>query len=651
MLKRRDVLKVLAAGTLASGAAPRDPGARRRDGPAAPPAASAAPPPGNPSAARPNFLWISCEDTGPHLGCYGDPHARTPTLDRLAAEGVRFTRAFTVAGVCAPSRSGIITGLYPTTLGSQHMRCRATLPDGVKCFPEVLREAGYYCTNNSKTDYNFPVPKGAWDASSGEAHWRGRKAGQPFFAVFNFTTTHEGQIRASASAHAKNTSRLTADQRQDPARLTTLPPFLPDTPAARRDWAQYYECVTAMDYQAADVLKQLAEDGLLENTIVFFWGDHGVGLPRCKRWLYDSGTHVPLLVRLPEKFRSPGQGAPGSVCEDLVSMLDLGPTLLNLAGLKVPPIMQGRPVLGPGLPPPREYVFGARDRMDERYDVIRAVRDRRYRYVRNYEPFKPYYQYMNTPEGGPTMQELRRLGAAGGLSPAAALFLAPSKPAEELYDLQADPHEICNLAASPDHRAVLDRLRAVHEQWMLQTRDLGLIPEPDMEERAVRLGSEYAILRQDGGEALLARLREVAALAAGAPGALPRLVETLADADPAVRYWAAIGLGNLGEAAAPAADRLAAVLQDASAVVRVAAARALARLGREADGAAALARELAGPAEWVRLHAALALDELGPKARPAEAALEAALKDANKYVARVANHALNALRGTNRQVP
>ena len=347
-------------------------------------------------AQRPNILWLSCEDISPHLGCYGDPHAITPHLDQLAAEGMRFTHAFTTAGVCAPCRSGIITGMYQTTLGTQHMRCTAQLPDHIKPFPILLREAGYYCTNNSKTDYQFSAPKTTWDASSRRAHWRNRDdAKQPFFAVFNFTGCHESGI-ASESKYRDVTKNLKPEQRQDASKLTTFPPYYPDTPVAREDWKRNYELITAMDAWAGDLIQQLKDDGLYDNTIIFFWSDHGIGLPRAKRWLYDSGTRVPLIVHIPQTLPLAAQALPGTTTDQLVSSIDFGPTVLNLAGLTVPSHMQGQPFLGDQLPTPRQYVYGARDRMDERYDIIRMVRDKRYQYIRNYEPLKTFYQYMNT---------------------------------------------------------------------------------------------------------------------------------------------------------------------------------------------------------------------------------------------------------------
>ncbi|UCE48515.1 MAG: sulfatase, partial [Phycisphaerales bacterium] len=237
---------------------------------------------------RPNIVWLSCEDISPHIGCFGDEHAITPNIDQLAREGVRYTNAFTTAGVCAPCRSGIITGMYQTTIGTHHMRCNAKLPPMIKAFTMYLRRAGYYCTNNSKTDYQTSDLRGAWDESSGKAHWRNRQKQQPFFSVFNFTGCHESGI-ASESKYRSVTARLKPSQRQDPKKLK-LPPYYPDTPIVREDWKRNYELITAMDAWAGDLIGQLKQDGLYDQTIIFFWSDHGVGLPRAKRWLYDSGT-------------------------------------------------------------------------------------------------------------------------------------------------------------------------------------------------------------------------------------------------------------------------------------------------------------------------------------------------------------------------
>jgi len=598
-------------------------------------------------ADRPNILWISCEDISPHLGCYGDLQATTPVLDQLAKDGTLYRNAFVTAGVCAPCRSAIITGMYQTTLGTHHMRCKSQLPDHVKLFPQYLREAGYYCTNNSKTDYQLTsTPKETWDESSGKAHWRRRKNDdQPFFAVFNYTGCHESGI-ASTSKYESVTKGLPESHLHDADPLA-LPPYYPDTPVVREDWKRYYDVITAMDRWAGGILDQLKEDGLADDTIVFFWSDHGVGLPRAKRWLYDSGMHVPLIVRIPEKLRPDDQGKPGTVTAELVSLIDLAPTMLNLAGIEIPDHMQGRAFLGDELTPPRQFVYGARDRMDERYDIIRAVRDERYKYIRNYEPFKTYYQYMNTPEKGATMQEIRRVHADDELPPAARLFMAATKPVEELYDTRSDPHELRNLADSPTHQEILTRMREAHLNWVLETKDLGLMPEPEIVERERHLGSRFDILRQPDGETLIERLRDSASLALQSKEALTQLVDALSDEDAAVRYWGAIGLGNLGDDAAVAKAQLLSQLQDASPSVRIAAARALCGIGEEGKALPVLIEELASEREWVRLNAAIVLDSIGDKSRPAVRGLKEALKDKqNKYVVRVANHALNVMLGT-----
>jgi len=598
---------------------------------------------------RPNILWLSCEDIGPHLHCFGDEDAITPNLDRLAAQGVRYTNTFTTAGVCAPCRSGIITGMYQTTLGTHHMRCSAKLPPKIKAFSSYVRDAGYYCTNNSKKDYQTGDLRDAWDESSNKAHWRNRPEGKRFFAVFNFTGCHESGI-ASKSKYERVTQRLKPSQRQDPDELE-LPPYYPDTPIVREDWKRYYELITAMDAWAGDMIQQLKDDGLYEDTIIFFWSDHGVGLPRAKRWLYDSGTHIPLIVRIPEKFRAADQGKAGAIDDRLVSSIDFGPTVMNLVGAPVPEYIQGRPFSGPNLPKPRDYIFGARDRMDERYDIIRSVRDKRYRYIRNYEPWKNYYQYMNTPEKGATMKEIRRLDAQGKLPPAAELFMAERKPVEELYDLETDPHEIRNLAEDPRYEAILVAMRRVHQQWMFETRDLGLIPEPEIMQREQKLGNRYEILHRPGAEKLMRRLIEVATLASAGKEALPQLVKAMQDEDAAVRYWGAIGVGNIGADAIPVQDKMTEALDDSSVSVRISVARALCRMDKPEKALPVLAAELDGEHPWGRLQAAIVLDEIGEMARPVEDALQKALSgQPNKYITRVANRALNVMNDTNNVV-
>jgi len=601
-------------------------------------------------AKQPNILWLSAEDISPHIGCYGDDKAITPNLDRLAKQGVLYTHAFTTAGVCAPCRSGIITGMYQTTIGTHHMRCNAKLPKFLKPFPIYLREAGYYCTNNSKTDYQFSVPKQTWDASSSNAHWKNRSSDQPFFAVFNFTGCHESGI-AGERKYRSVTKNLKPLQRQDPVKLK-LPPYYPDTPVVREDWKRNYELITAMDVWVGDHLRALRASGEADNTIVFFWSDHGVGLPRAKRWLYDSGTRIPLIVRIPEIFRASSQGVPGTFDQQLISSIDLAPTVLKLAGLAVPDYMQGRAFLGNQLRAHREYVYGARDRMDERYDIIRMVRDKRFRYIRNYEPLKPYYQYMNTPEKGATMKEIRRLEKSGSLLSAARLFSARIKPIEELYDLQNDPHEIHNLSGNPDYIQQLKKMRRAHYSWVRETRDIGLLPEAEIIEREALYGSRYEILRQKDSSSIMMRLGETAALASSGKDALPMMLTAINDADAAVRYWGVMGIGNIAPRDSVNAFFVTRkLLSDSSASVRIAAGRALARMGKPEESFPVLKKALAGPHQWARLQAAIVLDEMEAQARPLIPELKKALNDQpNKYIVRVANRALNDLLNTNYEV-
>ena len=421
---------------------------------------------------RPNVLWLSTEDISPDLGCYGDAYAVTPHLDRFASEGTRFDLCFAHMGVCAPARSGIITAMFPTTIGTNHMRCRGVPPPAVRCFTEYLRAAGYYCSNHSKTDYQFGPPFTAWTQQGGSRWWRGRAKGQPFFTVINYTGTHESRARSKPSDKLAH----------DPAKAT-LPPYYPDTPAVRRDWAKYYDNITRMDQWFADALRQLDADGLADDTIVWFWGDHGRGLPRGKRWIYDSGSRVPLLIRVPAKWRKlvcpdqPDACKPGTVNGDLALFIDFGPTVLSLCGVSVPGHMQGRPFLGPQKAEPRQYIYGARDRVDEAYDTIRCVRDKRFKYIRNFAPHLPRSLSVSYMDQMPTMQEMRRLAAEGKLRGPQLQYFECPKPIDELYDTVADPHEVHNLAADPKYREPLERLRAELFRWMEAAGDFGLLPE------------------------------------------------------------------------------------------------------------------------------------------------------------------------------
>lgn len=693
---------------------------------------------------RPNFLWISTEDMSPDMGCYGDTYAVTPNLDRLASQGVRYHRVFSHSGVCAPTRSGIITGMYPTTIGTQHMRCQGVPPHYVKCFPEYLRAAGYYCTNNSKTDYQFDPPLTAWDECSNKAHWRHRPRGSPFFAVINFTITHESQIRNRTPEMLERLDSLGPEERHDPAKAV-LPPYYPDTAEVRRDWAQYYDIITLMDKQAQGVLDQLEADGLAEDTIVWFWGDHGRGLPRAKRWIYDSGSRVPLIVRVPEKWRklampdNPDAVKPGAANDDLIAFIDFAPTMLSLAGVEIPKHLQGRAFLGRQKGRPRDYIFGGRDRMDEAYDLIRTVRDKRFRYIRNYMWHVPRSQDIDYMNQMPTMREMRRLHAEGKLQGPQTQYFEPIKPVEELYDTVADPHEVNNLAGDPKYKGALDRMREVHLQWCRETRDVGLIPEPVFDEMKRPAGKfektadpvfiKLAGGREEGGAVTIACSTQGASIAwriggnpkspAGwslyvkpvlvkpgeilyakacrsgfrdsgvatfkpgdpvvarpetthashwnenpeLPGLCQRLMKLkeldfmgpnattsylghLKDPKPSVRYWAVIGLHASTKYPpdfALAKPAVMTMLEDSSMVVRVAAAHAMCDWGEERLALPVLMEALKNPTDKTRMSAMVALDKIGEKARPALPLIEAAVKDPDNYVTRVAKTILDRL--------
>jgi arylsulfatase A-like enzyme len=427
--------------------------------------------------ARPNILCITCEDISPRLASYGDPLARTPFLDALARDGVRFTRMFSVSGVCAPSRAALITGMYPTAIGADNMRTfgpgvggiepyEAVPPPAVRPFTEYLRAAGYYATNNAKTDYQFRPPLTAWDESGPKAHWRNRPAGAPFFAVFNLEVTHESQVWVRANEPLS----------VDPARVL-LPPYYPDTPVVRRDVARVYSNIEAMDRQAAQLVAEVERSGLGDRTIVIFFSDNGGPLPRGKREVLDSGLRVPFLVRFP------GRAHAGAVVEDLVSFVDVPATILSLAGVPVPAHLQGRPFWGAQKRPARDHVFAARDRMDEWTDAVRAVRDRRFKYVRNYRPDLPEYQDIAYRRQMPLMQELLRLRDERRLDAAQARWFRPTKADEELYDTEADPHEIRDVAADPSFGPQLERLRAALDGWLRETGDRPGRPERELREQ------------------------------------------------------------------------------------------------------------------------------------------------------------------------
>jgi N-sulfoglucosamine sulfohydrolase len=443
----------------------------------------------------PNVLWITTHDINPHFGTYagvwpGAEFADTPNLDRLAAEGVRYDNAFATAPVCAPSRSSIMTGCFPTAIGTMHMRTKAVPPPEVHLLTEYFRAAGYWTSNNFFTDFQVHTPPTALDECGPNAHWRNRPSTEtPFFAAFHGMITHESQIYLDDEAFAAATSRVTPAQRERHAQAP-IPPYYPDTPVFRTAWARYFDLITEMDAWVGDLLDQLDQDGLADNTIVVFWSDHGVGMPRAKRWANESGLHEPLIVRWPGKL------TPGTTTDDLVHLMDLAPTMLEVCGLPVPEHMQANAFLdsdGQRIAP-NDYVFGGRDRMDEQEDSSRTVRDKQYRYIRHHHPDRAPMGHLEYADHLATWRELRRLtkdeaNLQGSgqprnlLTPLQRSVIGPDKPAEELYDIRADPHETTNLVDDPELAEVLQRLRDALDNWTAEFGDLGLLPEDQLIEQ------------------------------------------------------------------------------------------------------------------------------------------------------------------------
>ncbi|MFD0797308.1 sulfatase [Maribacter chungangensis] len=435
---------------------------------------------------RPNIIWLVAEDQSPEwFPMYGDTTITLPVLESLAQDGVVYTNAVTPAPVCAPARSAIITGMYPTTLGTHNMRTYTPwrevneplldslpsyspmVPEGVKMFTEYLRKTGYYTANGPKEDYNFEKTDAAWDESSNQRHWRKRKPGQPFFTVFNFSVCHESQIWA----RGKDSLFV------DPAKVP-VPSYFPDTQTVRHDLAVNYSNLKRLDDQIGEVISQLKADGLYDEAIIFFYSDHGGPFPRHKRALYDTGLKVPMVVKLPDNHRA------GERNDTLFSFVDLAPTVLSLAGLQPPKVMQGRALMGAYKSPQKaRYTFHASDRFDEVYDRLRAVRSPRYKYIRSFDTLLSHALPVSYREQMPMMQELRKMKKTGALNEEQRRWLEDGKPTEELYDLVQDPYELNNLAQDDTLRDTLMHYRKVLDEWIRESNDLGAVPERELIQR------------------------------------------------------------------------------------------------------------------------------------------------------------------------
>jgi len=522
----------------------------------------------------PNILWITSEDNSPYfVSCYGNSFATTPNIDELASEGFMYTHAYATHAVSSPTRNSIITGAFANSNGNIPMRSDYSTSEFVHTYPEYLRQAGYYCTNNSKTDYNTRSidPNAIWDESSNTAHYKNRPEGKPFFAIFNLGSSHESNINRGQTTPVE-------ELRHDPDKVT-LPPYHPDTPEIRFDWALYFDANEVMDKEVGELLKELDSLGLAENTIVMYYGDHGGVLPRSKRFLYETGTQVPFVIRIPEKYKYlyPAK-EPGDNVDRLISFIDLAPTLCSIAGVTIPDYMQGKAFLGKQKTKDPQYVYMARERMDERYDNVRAVKDQQYRYIRNYMPFRPTMQYLRTLFSLPSTQSWVNEYKSGRTNAIQSMFFH-EKLVEELYDSEKDPWNVNNLADDPAYAEVLERMRQAEMDWRREIRDVGLIPEDEYDFYAGEK-SMYDYMRSD--ECPFEELMEAADLATlGGPEEIDTFVEYLKNDHSGIRYWGVTGLLILKDAARPVISALKEAAYDRSGSVATLAAEALYGLGEK----------------------------------------------------------------------
>ena len=506
---------------------------------------------------RPNVLWITIEDLTPMIGCYGDPIAHTPTIDSLANQGVRFTNAYATAAVCSPARSCLITGVYATTLGTQNLRSETVIPEEIIPFTKYLKESGYYCSNNYKEDYNFEIP-GIWDESSETAHWKNRRDDQPFFAVFNYETTHQSKIFGSDSVYENRYQKyLDKIERTDPNSVP-LPSYSFDTPEIRKLWARYYDNVQIVDLQIKDLLKELATDGLVDNTIIFFYSDHGTGMPRGKRALYDSGIKVPLIIVAPEGYQESLGLTPGTVNDQLVGFADFAPTLLHMLGLPIPEFVQGRPFLGAHAES-HEFIFATSDRVDEAYELVRSIKTKDYRYIRNYLPHRPLIQpnyYSDQSEISKANRKI--LEQNPQMTEAQKSMWLPKRPVEELYHTTNDPDETRNLAADPKFEEILVDLRRKNKEMILGTRDSGLATEAWMYQVS-QGATPYQTLQDEAVFPLESILSWLDKLYFESPEN-NLILDHLNHPHPLLQYWTLIGLQyqeTLDESLLPTLNALA----------------------------------------------------------------------------------------------
>ena len=572
---------------------------------------------------KPNILWIVVEDASPHIGCYGETTIDTPNINALAAEGIRFENAFVTCPVCSPARSAMMTGMYQTSIGGHNHRSQATsgkgggntdyydsytLPKNISMVSDLFRDAGYYtcnganpdCAKAGKTDYNFVNPTSPYDG----ADWRDAPDGEPFFA----------QIQLSGGKWRKGSIESNDIQ---------LPPYYPDDEVMRNDWAEYLASWIKVDEEVGQIVKDLKNAGVYDNTLIAFITDHGISHARGKQFLYEEGIRIPMILRLP------GGAQAGTVRNDLALHIDLAPISLALAGAPIPSHLEGQDLLSTSRQS-REFIVSARYRCDETIDIIRCVRTPRYKYIRNFLSYRPHLQRNQYKDGKLIVQQLRTLHEKEALTPFQDRIFNPTRPPEELYDLVADPNEMTNLAGDPSFDNVLNEHRARLYAWMRETRDPGLIPEPILEDLGKEHGSKHAAMQSAGMDTVISRTIDV--ISAGEQNQRAKLIDALDDKDPSVRYWATTWLGNL--MAVEHIDMMEAHTKDSNETVRLAAHLALCKTGNHGAHLPKLIEYVEHPNRILGMYAMNAIEQTGILNNDVKNASETALKTPYEFTQR-----------------
>ncbi len=574
-------------------------------------------------ADQPNILWLTCEDNSVDwVGCYGNPHADTPNIDKLASEGFQYMHCYANAPVCAPQRSTWITGVYALSMGTHPMRSRYPIPhETIKYYPDLLKKAGYFVGNVTKTDYNIGGRDDGdcWDTN--KTNWEELKTREPFFMVINSTKSHE----STAFGDVNNTTHSPDDVR--------LAKYHPDIEDIRKNYAHYHDQIKKMDADIGKALADLEASGLAENTIVIHNSDHGGVIARSKRFLYNSGTHCPLVIRIPEKFKHLRPGEPGSKIEDLVSFIDMPKTWLNICGAETPDYLQGNVFLGPDTEK-RDYHVSFRGRMDERCDNVRAIRDQRFLYIRNYMPYAPWGQHLNYLWTMRATQAWEQHYKEGKTDSITGRFFQ-TKPMEELYDTAADPDNVNNLIHDAAYANEVTRLSAAMDEWQLKYFDSGLLPETEVVRRSEQLGTTIYEMVRDPSAYDVKSLQGASGLALKQdPANLPLFYKNLSSSDLGLRYWATEGCFHLQDKTTLDLSLIRERLNDDSHHVRIMAAWILYRAG-ERKAAQDCWNELLRSDSYASLKIVNIIDWIGEGTEPYAEAIKACGYSHDGYVDRM----------------